>query len=97
MDKNLPKVFASPIDKEIHNNKDIFYSAKKDVRSLDVNVPRKINEIFASSSHVYKSKVKIWLNSGTLESIIVGKTGNYLLDINGKKININEIIDIEKM
>ncbi len=97
MDKNLPKVFASPIDKEIHNNKDIFYSARKEDRNLAANVPRKINEIFASSSHVYKSKVKIWSNSGVIEATIVGKTGNYLLDINGKKVNINEIIDIEKI
>jgi len=94
--KDLPKVFASPINKEIHNNKDIFYSTKSLERKSDVNVPRKINEIFASSSHVYKSKVNILLDQGEIEAIIVGKTGNYLLDITGKRININDIRDIER-
>ena len=101
MNNNLPRVYANPIDKELSNNLNyhICSTSIPDTRSLESeNIPRKINEIFASPNHVYKSRVRIkLLNNEEIETTIVGKTGNYLLNLNGDKVSINNIINIDKM
>ena len=98
MNKNLPKVFANPINKKINNNKDIFISNESDRTVIkEDNILKKINEIFASPHHVYKSKVKIRTNFDDFETNIVGKTSNCLLTLDGKKININDIITINRL
>ena len=54
-----PRVFANPIDKKINNVQDLFRSDKDSRSKNPIDVNKKINEIFASRNHVYKSKVKI--------------------------------------
>ena len=98
MKKDLPKVYANPIEKDFRNNNDIYYGRNDNVRSdTKVNVYEKINQIFASPHHVYKSKVLIKTKNGEISSTIVGKSGNYLLSLNGDKINMLDIIDIERL
>lgn len=98
MEKNLPRVYANPINKTLSNNKDVFYSGQNDTRSMNtVDVTKKINEIFASKTHVYKSKVRIKTNNDTIDEVIVGRTGAYLLTLSGAKISIPTIIDIERI
>lgn len=97
MDKGLPKVFVSPINKDINNNREYYYNEGKAIDKKDKkDIEKKINEIFASSNHVYKSKVKITKANEVMEALIVGKTRNDLLTLNGEKISISEILDIEK-
>lgn len=101
MNNNLPRVYASPINKQLENNLEYYVNSINvwDSRSANSkNIPKKINEIFSSPNHVYKSRVSIkLLNNEELETTIVGKTGNYLLALNGDKISINNIVDIEKV
>ncbi len=97
MNEELPKVYANPIDHELNNNTDIFYSSKKDTRGTKNNIPRLVNEIFANPHHVYKSKVLITINNQSSEEIIVGKTNNQLLTLDGHHININDIEDIQRL
>lgn len=98
MEKNLPKVFASPIDKKITNNREFYVSSSKPNIVKDAeNIPLKINQIFGSPHHVYKSKVRIIINNEEIETTIVGKTNNYLLTLNGEKINIDSIESIERI
>ena len=61
----------------------------------DIN--KKINEIFGSLNHVYKSKVRITMSDGVKEEEIVGKTNINLLTIDNKLIKITDILDIEKI
>ena len=77
MDK--PRVFANPINKKIDNVQDLFRSDKESRSINPVDVNKKINEIFASRNHVYKSKVKITLKDKVIEKEIVGKTNINLL------------------
>ena len=73
MDK--PKVFANPINKKIINSQEVFYEKKPDVRQDNYdsyNVLKKINDIFNSSHHIYKSKVSILTKDGE----IVGDLGH---------------------
>lgn len=98
MNKNLPRVYANPINKDLKNNKEISFSSLNEVReSNPKNVFHKINEIFASPNHVYKSRVRLTLKDNVIDTTIVGKTGFYLLSLNGDKYNLNDIIDIERI
>lgn len=98
MDKKLPNVYANEIDKKIDNVQELYYgSLNNEERTYSLNeILRKINEIFASSSHVYKSDAIIKTSNGEIIKTIVGKTGNYLITIEGEKINISDILDIKK-
>lgn len=92
-----PRVYANPINKKIDNVQDLFRS-DKDSRSINpVDVNKKINEIFASRNHVYKSKVRITLKDAVVEKEIVGKTNINLLTLDGDLIRITDIVDIERI
>ncbi len=96
--KELPSVFANPIKKELNNVQSAYYDGKD--RDIEVNprmINKKINEIFASSNHVYKSKVKISFKDHEEEHVLVGKTNLNLLTMEGKLIKITDIIDIKKI
>ena len=91
-----PRVFANPINKKIDNVQETFQSNKdRGVNPVDVN--KKINEIFASRNHVYKSKVKITLKDRVIDTDIVGKTNINLLTLDGSLIRITDIVDIERI
>ncbi len=96
--KDLPRVFANKIDESINNDQELFYgnmrgNAPKD----DLSVVKKINNIFADSHHVYKSRVRITLKNGVVEKVIVGKTSSELITIDGELIKIIDIVDIVKL
>ena len=108
MGKKLPEVFHNSIDKKLTNNEDIFYSLKenKDIntnkdnkvnKNLNVNksIRAKINEIFASSSYVYKASVIIKTKDNTINKRIIGRNSKYLITMDNEKIDIDSIIDIE--
>ena len=96
-----PRVFASPINKIIHNSQEVYYernnSYQKEIHRDQIDINKKINDIFNSSHHVYKSKVSIKTNNGNVICDIVGKTANSLLTLDGKTILIANIIDIKKI
>lgn len=97
--KDLPKVFANKISDSINNTQDIFYGNDRlnEKKQDSLSIVRKINNIFASSSHVYKSKAKIKFKDKIEEKIIVGKTSTDLITIDGELIKIIDIVDIEKI
>ena len=70
--KDLPRVFANKIDESINNDQELFYgSVRGEDAKDDISVVKKINNIFASSHHVYKSRVRITLKNGIVEKVIV--------------------------
>lgn len=95
---DLPRVYANKISENINKAQNVFYGSDRDVTKKSTeSVIKKINRIFASSDHVYKSLVRITSKDGTLEKVIVGKTNTNLITINGELIKIIDIIDIEKI
>lgn len=96
--KDLPRVFANKIDESINNDQELFYgSVRGEDTKDDISVVKKINNIFASSHHVYKSRVRITLKNGIVEKVIVGKTSSELITIEGELIKIIDIVDIVKL
>ena len=95
--KDLPKVSAFPIDRKLNNYQESFYGRSEERHVYKGNIVNKINEIFSSSSHVFKSRVRIYLKDDIVERTIIGKTGTDLLTLSGDKIRITDILDIEKV
>lgn len=97
--KDLPKVFPGKVSDTINNDQDIFYGSDRGVKEVvPISIPKKINAIFASTSHVYKSKVNITLKDNRrVQKTIVGKTSTSLITIDGELIKILDIKDIEKI
>lgn len=95
--KNLPKVYAKPIEKVINNNNHLFYSKFQEERSEAKNIVKEIDNIFHSKDFVYKKEVELVTKQGIITTAIVGKNGNYLLTLDGQKILINEIESIKKL
>lgn len=96
MNKNLPNVFAVPIDKKIQNNEDVFVSGKREERSVSIS-PQEVDQLFNSKEHVYKTRVKIVTRTNTLEVDVVGRTGNALLTLDGQTISLTDILEIKKV
>lgn len=107
MDKKLPKVFANKVERKAGNNEDVYYSHGESAMNEDrtsstkpklkiKNVNQKINEIFSSSSYVYKADVKITLKDGTVTKRIVGRNATHLITIDNELIPLTDIVDIER-
>lgn len=101
MDKKLPGIFASKVDKKIGNNEDVYYSEhdnrdvflkddKKDFR----NINQKINDIFNSPNYIYKADVVIKTNNGEVTKRVIGKNATHLITIDNELIPLTEIKDI---
>lgn len=96
--KDLPKVFANKIDENINKSQNLFYGSERNIsKGNNINIDKKVNDIFSDIHHVYKSRVRISTNTDILEKTIVGKTKTSLITIEGELIPINSILDIEKM
>ena len=95
--KELPSVYSNPIEKEIKNNKDFYYS--KDLSDNAVRKPKDItkiaDQIFASKDFVYKKNVKIITFDDEKIVTLVGKTNNSLLTLDNQSIPIINIKDIQ--
>lgn len=96
--KDLPKVFPGEV-KDVKNTQEVFYSSDRVIKKNNekLTVVQKINRIFASPYHVYKSRVKISLKNGEVEKVIVGKNNTDLITIDGELIKIIDIEDIERI
>lgn len=97
--KELPKVFANEVSDNINNTQELFYGSDRFIekKKNSISIVKKINDVFASKSHVYKSTVKITKKEGVEEKVIIGKTNTHLITMNGEYIKIIDIVDIEKI
>lgn len=90
----LPKVYVNPIDKEFNNFQKTCTS--DDRKSIDKkNLSMKIKDIFSSNNYVYKRKVRVTTKNETKEKVVVGKANGYLIMLDGEKIKLTDIYDIE--
>ena len=99
--KKLPEIFVNNINKKISHNEEVFYSYKenkleeKQEIKYDFNeIQNKIDNLFRSNDFIYKKKFHIKTIDGEDDYIIISKSYDYLLTIDGKKIFIKNIIEI---
>ncbi|MBP3766614.1 MAG: hypothetical protein J6G98_05480 [Bacilli bacterium] len=95
MNKKLPSLFQNKIDKKLNNNEVYYVSNKESIPKFSKNeIEKKINDIFSSSSYIYRVNTIITLKSGVIEKKIIGKNKNALITIDNELIPIDDIIDI---
>lgn len=95
--KDLPKVFANPIDKNLNNNRTYSYGKLESERFIrdEKEVLRKIDKIFKSDKTLYSIDCIVKFENSEEKYTIIGKTSNHLVTKNQKLIPIREICDIE--
>ncbi len=98
MENKIPKIFVNNV-KKIDNNKIVFYSnresneeIKKTLSTIEIN--NKINDLFRSNDFVYKKKLHIKTKDYEEDFVIIFKSTDYLLTIDGMRIYYSDIIDI---
>lgn len=103
MNNNNSKIFVNKISKNIDNNKRVYYSiydCSDKITFEEVNhydMQNRIDMLFKCSDFVYKKKFLIKTKEFEKEFIIISKSYDYLLCINGDKIFIKDIIDIKSV
>ncbi len=94
--KKLPKVYVSPIDKNLQNNKQLFYSKLAEESPNTKSILQKINDIFHSMNFVYKKDVLVTTKNGSKVIPLVGRTNDALLSLDKEKILISDILEIKE-
>lgn len=105
MNKKIPKIFVNKINKNIDNNTSVYYSYKDNniqekVTEIKIDyfeLQNKINNLFKSKDFIYKKKFLIKTSNFEKEFVIISKSYDYLLTIDGDKIFIKDIIDIDSV
>ena len=98
MKREIPKIYVNKIDK-INNNKEVFYSYKEN-KEEEISYPNKydiqskLDEIFRSNDFIYKKKLFIKTKYSEKYYMVISKSYDYLLTIDGEKIYINNILEI---
>ena len=97
MKKDLPKVFANKINKKLNNNNTYSITNKfeESTRDYNIDVNKKINDIFKSPRYIYRANVDIKLKDRTIKKKIIGKKNSNLITIDNELIPISDIIDID--
>jgi len=92
-----PSVFVNKLVHKLNNNEEVFATFKNDRETElpeNVDVKKKLKNLFDSPKYVYKIDAIIKTKDGTLEKTIVGMNKNEILTINNEKIEISDILDI---
>jgi hypothetical protein len=101
--KKLPEIFVNNINKKISHNDEVYYSYK-DNNTNDEIIKKKyslnemqniINDLFKSNDFIYKKKFYIKTTNMEGDFIIISKSYDYLLTIDGERIYIDNILEID--
>ena len=106
MDKKLPRIFKSDIDKEINNNRSVYYvkgendefsfSTKKEMQTdVFIDIEEKINKIFKPGRHSFNVGVEIITANKTYDTKIAGKIRDCIVTLDNDVIPIKDIVDIK--
>ncbi|MBR1413967.1 MAG: hypothetical protein IJ574_04805 [Bacilli bacterium] len=98
MKKELPKVFANDFDKKIDNIQEVYYGNNRvdNTRLSYDEIITKANNLFKSSSYVYKVDCKLKINNQIIDKTIIGRTKNGLITRDNEIIKFSDIEDIIK-
>ena len=96
--EKLPRVYASEIKEDLHNNKKLFDGRSfRTHNERNKDIFKEIDKIFSSKDFVYKKMVIITMKDNTQrEESLVGRNNNSLFTLDGKKVLISDILDIKK-
>lgn len=100
MNKKLPGVFVNKINKQIHNNKMVYYgpneAEKEEEKETEepINIRQKIRKLFQSTNYIYKLDVDIILKDKTITKRIIGYNDRDIITFDNERIPIENITNI---
>ncbi len=106
MKKDLPKIYANKINKEIKNNEKTHTTSGKE-KNITKNqaeqnpyptlkpVKEQINEIIKKKQYIYRIPVEIETEQGTFITKIIGMNKNSIITLDNKLIKISTIKNIK--
>ena len=105
MNKKLPNIFVNKNTGIVKNNEEFYYGKDNinnetkiiDNNMKDILIRKKIDDIFNSSSFIYKARVIITTNDNDKEYTLIGRDKNKLLTIDNETILISDVLDIKKI
>lgn len=105
MNKKLPNIFVNKNTGIVKNNEEFYYGKDNinnetkiiDNNMKDILIRKKIDDIFNSSSFIYKARVIITTKDNDKEYTLIGRDKNKLLTIDNETILINDVLDIKKI
>ena len=105
MNKKLPNIFVNKNTGIVKNNEEFYYGKDNinnetkiiDNNMKDILIRRKIDDIFNSSSFIYKARVIITTKDNDKEYTLIGRDKNKLLTIDNETILISDVLDIKKI
>ena len=103
MNKKLPNIFVNKNTGIVKNNEEFYYGKDNinnetkiiDNNMKDILIRKKIDDIFNSSSFIYKARVII--TTKDKEYTLIGRDKNKLLTIDNETILISDVLDIKKI
>lgn len=105
MNKKLPNIFVNKNTGIVKNNEEFYYgkdNINNETKIIDNNmryilIRKKIDDIFNSSSFIYKARVIITTKDNDKEYTLIGRDKNKLLTIDNETILISDVLDIKKI
>lgn len=105
MNKKLPNIFVNKNTGIVKNNEEFYYGKDNinnetkiiDNNMKDILIRKKIDDIFNSSSFIYKASVIITTKDNDKEYTLIGRDKNKLLTIDNETILISDVLDIKKI
>ena len=105
MNKKLPNIFVNKNTGIVKNNEEFYYGKDNinnetkiiDNNMKDILIRKKIDDIFNSSSFIYKARVIITTKDNDKEYTLIGRDKNKLLTIDNETILISDVLDIKKV
>lgn len=95
---NKGRMYINKIDKYINNNESVYYvdisKEKNEIDEKDIDVSKKIREIFNSKNFIYKADVVIETKDGIYNKRLIGRNKKNLITSENELISISDIIDI---
>ncbi len=103
MEKELPKMYHTKINKPINSIQKVYRSIDNNTSNSisehkysSISIDKKINNIFNSYDYVYKADVTIITDTETLNKRIIARNKHNLITIDNEYIPISIIRDIYK-
>ena len=101
MKKKLPNISKFPNNKNISNNKDIYYSYMNDPKteynqenSNNNTKDITIDNLFETGNYIFNIPVVIKTKTSNIKSTIIGKVGDHVITSNGNTIKTKDIENI---
>jgi hypothetical protein len=94
-----PKMYRCDKGKQFNNNRSVYvsYNDNNTFKVYDSNeIRKKINDLFNSSTFIYRTKVNIVIDNQILTKKVIGVYNNNLVTIDNEHIPISMIRDIYK-